>query len=1441
MFEALEPRLLLSATPTEIISPQELTTAAVTIPAGSLPNLDVDLNGQADALSDGIVIIRHLFGFTGNALVDGSIDPLGQRTDPTAIQNYLNSISGALDVDLNQQADALSDGIVIIRSLFGFSGTALTDGVVDPTGQRTDPTVIATFLDNMNPQRELLGPNLTAGLQQDTGISATDVITLNPTITGTIADISQIAVFTAGFDAAPVGSFVDVLADLQTTGAFTLSAAQLTQIAGGTLADGAHTLHLRATDTRGNLGTFDHSFLLDTTAPDIHLEQPADGALVSDIVVITAHATDDIGVVGLQFYVDGVPTGLLDTVAPYALTWDTRTVGNGAHTLTTQAYDTSGNAALSLPVTVNVSNTNLFRNEILATGFDLPTAIKFLPDGRMLVVEFAGTIRVVPAPYTQVDPTPFLQLTDVPLPGPAVNTGIIDLALDPNFSTNHFYYIFYTAGTSTSHDRLSRFTANASLTGTIAGSEFVLYEDPLETTASSQSHHGGAITFDNDGKIYFTTGDHFNGSNSQLLTNPRGKLHRINPDGTVPTDNPFYDGAGPNWDSIWAIGLRNPFRAYYDAPTDRLLIGDVGGNDYSTAIEEVNIGVRGANYGWPNIEAPTGDPTYTAPAYYYTHIVNGTPRDASITGGFVYHGTQFPSSYQGSYFFADYTQNWIHRLTFDATGNVSGVFNFEPADGSVDGPYGDIVYLTEGPDGALYYVDLGFADIGGAFGVSKIRRVEFIQSNLPPVVSASATPLGGPTPLTVNFSSAGSADPEGLPLAYSWNFGDGTAISTEADPAHIYTIAGPYQARLTVSDGVNATISTPLSISAGNQPVIANLLVTVPPNPASNGLFRAGDVISYSAQATDFEDGPLPASAFTLNIDFLHEGHVHPGTPITGVTSGSFAIPTSGHDFSGFTRYRITLTVTDSDGLQSTQAATVFPDKVNLTFDTAPGGLTLYVDGIAHQAPFVYDTLIGFEHTIDARDQTVSTSTYTFASWSDGGAQSHQIFVQEGDQSYVAAFQETTSASVSVGTEPVIRSTTLLTAPSVLDDGALTSLVLPSEMIWNLGDVEAISVQPGNMLTRLDDFRQRGRFRGITGAGMTAVVIDTGIDVDHPFFGPDADYNGVADRIIFQYDFADHDTDASDRNGHGSHIASLIGSEDSTYPGVAPDADLIALKVFSDTGAGTFANVEQALQWVIAHAAEYSIDVVNLSLGDGRNWTVPGAQYGIGDEFSALADDGIVVVAAAGNNFFTAQGVPGVAYPAADPNVIGVGAVWTADFGGPWRWSSGAIDLTTGPDRIASFSQRDPTMTEIFAPGARLIGANHLGGIVTMQGTSQAAAYLSGTALLAQQLAEHDLGRTLTPEEFTRLVAGTGTVILDGDDEQDNVVNTGETFSRLDVLQLAKGIHRYAAWERGEGGHHSHHGFALAYTQRCWVKDFVAGTAAESVHNEEELLIALSG
>jgi glucose/arabinose dehydrogenase len=147
-------------------------------------------------------------------------------------------------------------------------------------------------------------------------------------------------------------------------------------------------------------------------------------------------------------------------------------------------------------------------------------------------VELQGKILVLPPPYTQPDPTPFLQLTNVGSAG--VQQGLYDIVLDPNFTSNHFYFVFYSTATP-NKDRLSRFTANTSLTETVSGSEVVLYADPAFT---NHEHHGGALAFGNGGKLYFTTGEHFRPQLSQDLTSPRAKTHRINPDGSVPTDNP---------------------------------------------------------------------------------------------------------------------------------------------------------------------------------------------------------------------------------------------------------------------------------------------------------------------------------------------------------------------------------------------------------------------------------------------------------------------------------------------------------------------------------------------------------------------------------------------------------------------------------------------------------------------------------------------------------------------------------------------------------------------------------------------------------------------------------------------------------------------------------------------------------------------------------------
>jgi glucose/arabinose dehydrogenase/PKD repeat protein len=697
------------------------------------------------------------------------------------------------------------------------------------------------------------------------------------------------------------------------------------------------------------------------TPPTVTLTSPSAGATASHVVSLAATASDDVGVQSVQFFLDGSTSLGVDTTAPYVGEWNTTTASNDAHTLTAVARDTAGNQTTSSGVSVTTANP-AFVNETVVPGITDATTIAFLPGGRMLIGQLSEKILVVQPGANQPDPTPFLQLDSSRLDG---EQGLLDILPDQNFAQNGFYFIFYTHGTATgNHHRVSRFTASGN--GTVPGSEVVLWEDPGDAGTCC---HGGSLAFGDDGKLYISTGDNTTASDSQRLDVPRGKILRINKDGTIPSDNPFVDGTGPNRDEIWALGLRNPFRMTIDPVTGRMYIGDVGSGNHSIAVEELNVGVRGANYGWPVCEGPCGVSGMTNPIFSYPH----GGRDACIIAGIVYRGSQFPSEYQGSLFVGDYVQHTVKRMKFDGSGNLTQAMSFWPADGRLeDLSVGDPVKFVEGPDGSLYYVDIGF--FGGEENPASIRRIRYTLGNRPPVAVATATPTTGEAPLPVTFSSAGSSDPEGAQLSYSWTFGDG-GTSTQANPTHTYQGAGQYVARLTVSDGTNTAVSSDITIRVGTPPT-PHILA-----PATGTLFRAGDLISYSGSATDAEDGALPASAFSWTILFHHDSHIHPGGgPFTNTTSGTLQIPTTGHEFAGETNYEIVLTVTDSTGLTASTSVTVLPDKVNLTYDTVPSGLTVTIDGISRQTPYVVDDLKGFQHTITAPNQSSGGTAYTFAS-----------------------------------------------------------------------------------------------------------------------------------------------------------------------------------------------------------------------------------------------------------------------------------------------------------------------------------------------------------------------------------------------------------------------------------------------------------------------------
>jgi glucose/arabinose dehydrogenase len=334
-----------------------------------------------------------------------------------------------------------------------------------------------------------------------------------------------------------------------------------------------------------------------------------------------------------------------------------------------------------------------FTDSVLASGLPSPTAMAFAPDGRLFVAQQGGALRVIKNGTLLA--TPFLTVT-VSSSG---ERGLLGVAFDPNFATNHYVYVYYTATSPATHNRVSRFTANGDVA--VPGSEVVILE--LNNLSSATNHNGGAIHFGPDGKLYIATGDNASSANSQSLSNLLGKILRVNADASIPTDNPFYGSTGGANRAIWALGLRNPFTFAFQPGSGRLFINDVGQNTY----EEVNDGIAGSNYGWPASEGPTGTPGHRGPVYSYNHA-DGPFGGCAISGGAFYNpaAPQFPSSYLGSYFFADFCSGWINRVDpangFAVSSFASGI-SF-PVD------------LQVGPDGALYYLARGGGGIVGRIG-----------------------------------------------------------------------------------------------------------------------------------------------------------------------------------------------------------------------------------------------------------------------------------------------------------------------------------------------------------------------------------------------------------------------------------------------------------------------------------------------------------------------------------------------------------------------------------------------------------------------------------------------------------------------------------------------------------------------------------------------------
>lgn len=330
-----------------------------------------------------------------------------------------------------------------------------------------------------------------------------------------------------------------------------------------------------------------------------------------------------------------------------------------------------------------------FDDVLVVGGLTEPTSLAMTPDGKLLVGQRGGVIRVVVLGVLLAKPMLTLPVETYE------EQGLLGIALHPQYATGFQYvYVFYTPSTGTgigTKNRVSSFLVAADTV--VAGSEQVVIDD-LPTGLGF--HQAGCVRTSPDGHLWISVGENGLGSNGwpQQITRLEGKLLRLRLDGSIPASNPFV-GVGGARGEIYQLGLRNPFRFTLQPGTLQPYICDVG----STQFEEVDRGLAGANFGWANYEGVVTPepPGITNPIYAYATAGNG-----SITGCTFYTGTQFPTAYQGNFFFLDHSRGQISRMELGPSNEVVSVTRpWGTTNGSGWG-YGP-VDLMLGNEGALYY------------------------------------------------------------------------------------------------------------------------------------------------------------------------------------------------------------------------------------------------------------------------------------------------------------------------------------------------------------------------------------------------------------------------------------------------------------------------------------------------------------------------------------------------------------------------------------------------------------------------------------------------------------------------------------------------------------------------------------------------------------------
>ena len=611
----------------------------------------------------------------------------------------------------------------------------------------------------------------------------------------------------------------------------------------------------------------------------------------------------------------------------------------------------------------------------LATGLD-PVAMALAPDGRLFIAEKFGRVMILE--NGQLRPEPFLEIeVDI-----FSERGLLGIAFDPDFEQNQYIYLYFTVKDSL-HNRVIRVTADGNFAA--PGSEVILLDlDPL----SGPYHNAGAMVFGADAKLYIAAGDGTNFENAQSLNTLLGKILRINPDGSIPADNPFFNETSGKYRAIWTLGHRNPFAMTVQPGSGRIFTTDVGSDKF----EEVNEIIEGKNYGWPLVEGflngQTPPDNYQDPLYAYDHGVG-----CAAVGVATYNPAQvmFPPEYEGKLFFTDHCKGKMWSMDIQSGNAEIFASNF-------DTPLG----LMTAPDGSMYLLDRAGTSSDYATSSGSVWQIFYTGSDAP-FISIQPQPALVPVGENIPFFLAATG---AEPFSFQWQK-NGADIPGATSQDFVFenpalTDSGTViRCIVTNALGTDTSQAALLGVTSSHRPEPVML------SPADGAVYRAGETLVLKAEAFDEEDGQMPPTAFRWRVDFHHDDHSHPAFgPVSQSQEEFFQIPQV-TEVSDNVWYNIVLSVTDLSGLSRTITREILPVKSDMLLRSEPPGFPIYVDSHRKLTPDTVTSVVGVFHQIAApKSHIANDSLYLFQKWAPGETENSLLLAPPGDGLTLTAIYE---------------------------------------------------------------------------------------------------------------------------------------------------------------------------------------------------------------------------------------------------------------------------------------------------------------------------------------------------------------------------------------------------------------------------------------------------